>query len=86
MKPSFQKLLSFQKQSKLSPQKIEVLHNLLFSSSLKHKINIDKLKRKLDLNTRIAEKLFIELVKAEVLDVEVIKCLECGEKITSLTK
>ena len=85
MKPSFLKFLNFQKHSKLKPQKIEALHSLLFLSSLMQKINSNKLKRKLDLPIKLAEKLFTELVNFEVLNIEPVNCPECEEETTKLT-
>ena len=81
MRPSFLKFLNFQKQSKLSPQKIEDLHTILFMSPLKQKIDSDKLKRKLDLPNNNAKKLFTDLINTGVLDIVSINCTECGETI-----
>lgn len=85
MKPSFLKFLNFQQEIKLDPRIIENLHSLLFLSPLKHKINSNKLKRKLNLPTNMAENIFKVLVKAEVIDIESIKCPECNEKIKKIT-
>lgn len=85
MKPSFLKFLNFQKQSSLSPQKIEDLHTLLFLSTMSHKFDSKKIKRKLDIPQRLAEKLFIELVKFNVVSIEPLSCPECGEEILDIT-
>jgi putative NIF3 family GTP cyclohydrolase 1 type 2 len=73
--------LNFQKQSKLNPQKLEALHVLLFQSPLKHKVDSKKIKRKLDLPTVQADKIFMDLIKENVITIEPIYCPECGENI-----
>lgn len=84
MKPSFLKFLNFQQKIKLDSEIIENLHSLLFLSSLKHKIDSKKLKRKLDLPSNIAENIFRELVESEVINIELIECPECGKEMKKL--
>lgn len=84
MKPSFQKFLNFLKSTKLNPEKTNELHKLLFMSPMSHKLDIEKLKRKLDIPNVYAEKIYRLLIENAVLDVEHFHCPQCGEDISKI--
>lgn len=85
MKPSFLKFLNFLNKINLSQENIDKLHQLLFTTPMSHKLDIDKLKIKLNIPENYAEKIFRLLIETSVLDLEIFECHECGAKITSLS-
>lgn len=83
MKPSFQKYLNLIKHNYifLPSNKIELLHNLLFSSNKSIKLDINNLEHKLNISEYNAEKIYMALLEEGVIRIEKTTCPECSQNI-----
>ncbi|MCT7572294.1 hypothetical protein [Aliarcobacter butzleri] len=84
MKPSFQKFLNFLNKQELSEELINSLHKLLFCSEKNQKIDINKLKNILNINSDLATRIFKDLVSFNVIKLKDIQCNNCNEKIKKI--